>query len=53
MNNVNSSSNKERTIREMCDIYPQLEKDILPQLRRAEVYTKETVQERVMKVVKK
>ena len=53
VNNVNSSSNKERTIREMCDIYPQLEKDILPQLRRAEVYTKETVQERVMKVVKK
>ena len=53
VNNVNNSGDKERTIREMCDIYPQLEKDILPQLRRAEVYTKETVQEKVMKVVKK
>jgi len=53
LNNINNSSNKERTIREMCDIYPQLEKDILPQLRRAEVYTKETIQEKVMKVVKK
>ena len=53
VNNINKSSNKERTIREMCDIYPQLEKDILPQLRRAEVYTTETVQEQVMKVVKK
>ena len=53
VNNINNSSNKERTIREMCDIYPQLEKDILPQLRRAEVYTMETVQEQVMKVVKK
>jgi outer membrane protein OmpA-like peptidoglycan-associated protein len=49
INNINSSSNKERTIREMCDIYPQLEKDILPQIRRAEVYTTETVQERVFK----
>jgi outer membrane protein OmpA-like peptidoglycan-associated protein len=49
INNINSSSNKERTIREMCEIYPQLEKDILPQIRRAEVYTTETVQERVFK----
>jgi outer membrane protein OmpA-like peptidoglycan-associated protein len=49
INNINSSNNKERTIREMCDIYPQLEKDILPQIRRAEVYTTETVQERVFK----
>ena len=53
VNNVNNSSNKEQTIREMCDIYPQLEKDILPQLRRAEVYTFETVEEQVMKVIKK
>ena len=53
VNNVNNSGDKERTIREMCDIYPQLEKDILPQLRRAEVYTKETVEEKVMKVVKR
>ena len=53
VNNVNNSSNKQQTIREMCDIYPQLEKDILPQLRRAEVYTMETVQEQVMKIVEK
>ena len=49
VNNINSSSNKERTIREMCAIYPQLEKDILPQLRRAEVYTFETYEEQVLK----
>lgn len=53
VNNVNSSNNKEQTIREMCDIYPELEKDILPQLRRAEIYTMETVQEQVMKVVER
>ena len=53
VNNINNSNNKERTIREMCDIYPELEKDILPQIRRAEIYTVETVQERVMKLVKK
>ena len=53
VSNVNNSSNKEQTIREMCDIYPELEKDILPQLRRAEVYTMETVQEQVMKVVER
>ena len=49
INNINNSSNKEQTIREMCDIYPQLEKDILPQLRRAEVYTFETYEEQVLK----
>jgi len=49
VNNINNSNNKERTIREMCDIYPQLEKDILPQLRRAEVYTFETYEETVLK----
>lgn len=49
INNVNSSSNKQQTIREMCDIYPQLEKDILPQLRRAEIYTFETYEEQVLK----
>jgi hypothetical protein len=37
----------------MCDIYPQLEKDILPQIRRAEVYTTETVEEQVMKLIEK
>ena len=53
VNNINKSSNKEQTIREMCDIYPQLEKDILPQIRRAEVYTTETVQEKVMRLVER
>ena len=53
VNNVNNSRNREQTIREMCDIYPQLEKDILPQLRRAEVYTTETVEEKVMKLVER
>ena len=43
VNAINNSSNKQRTVKEMCDIYPQLEKDILPQLRRAEVYVNETV----------
>ncbi len=52
VNNINNSSNKERTIREMCAIYPQLEKDILPQLRRAEVYTFETVKETVSREIR-
>ena len=38
LNNINKSSNKQQTIREMIDIYPQLEKEILPLIRRAEVY---------------
>ena len=38
INNVNNSGNKEQTIREMIDIYPELEKEILPLIRRAEVY---------------
>jgi hypothetical protein len=49
VNNVNNSSNKERTIREMCDIYPELEKDILPQLRRAEVYWPTALLPRLLK----
>ena len=49
INNVNNSSNKQQTIREMCDIYPELDKDILPQLRRAEIYTFETYEEQVLK----
>jgi outer membrane protein OmpA-like peptidoglycan-associated protein len=53
VSNINHSSNREQTIREMCDIYPQLEKDILPQLRRAEVYTTEMVEEQVMKLVER
>ena len=52
INNINNSSNKERTIKEMCAIYPQLEKDILPQLRRAEVYVNEPYQEVVTKTIK-
>ena len=52
VNNVNNSSNKEQTIREMCDIYPQLEKDILPQLRRAEVYVNEPVQKTITKTIR-
>lgn len=41
LNNINSSNNPQRTIKEMCRIYPQLEKDILPQIRRAEVMVNE------------
>ena len=52
INNVNSSSNRERTIKEMCAIYPQLEKDILPQLRRAEVYVNEPYKEVVTRTIK-
>jgi outer membrane protein OmpA-like peptidoglycan-associated protein len=52
VNNINKSSNKEQTIREMCDIYPQLEKDILPQLRRAEVYVNEPYKEVVTRTIK-
>ena len=36
----------------MCAIYPQLEKDILPQIRRAEVYVNETVKTPVTKTRK-
>ena len=49
VNNINNSSNREKTIKEMINIYPQLEKDILPLLRRAEVYTFETYEEQVKK----
>ena len=52
INNINNSSNKERTIKEMCAIYPQLEKDILPQIRRAEVYVNEPYQEVVTRTIK-
>ena len=52
VNAINNSSNKQRTVKEMCDIYPQLEKDILPQLRRAEVYVNETVKEAVAREIK-
>jgi outer membrane protein OmpA-like peptidoglycan-associated protein len=52
INNINNSNNKEQTIREMIDIYPQIEKDILPQIRRAEVVTYEDHIEIVKKLVK-
>ena len=52
INNINNSSNKQRTVKEMCAIYPQLEKDILPQLRRAEVYVNEPVKSVVTKTIK-
>ena len=52
INNINNSSNRERTIKEMCAIYPQLEKDILPQIRRAEVYTNEPYKEVVPRVIR-
>ena len=45
LNNINNSSNPNKTIKEMINIYPQLEKDILPLIRRAEVYTFEEYQE--------
>ena len=38
LNNIRNSSDRERTIKEMIEIYPVLEKDILPLIRRAEVY---------------
>lgn len=41
LNNIENSSNPDRTIKEMCAIYPKLEKDILPQIRRAEVMVNE------------
>ncbi len=52
INNINNSSNRERTIKEMCAIYPQLEKDILPQLRRAEIYVNEPYKEVVSRTIK-
>ena len=52
INNINNSSNKQRTVKEMCAIYPQLEKDILPQLRRAEVFVNEPYQEIVPRTIK-
>lgn len=52
INNINNSSNKQRTIKEMCAIYPQLEKDILPQIRRAEVFVNEPYKEVVTRTIK-
>ena len=52
INNINNSSNKQRTIKEMCAIYPQLEKDILPQIRRAEVFVNEPYKDVVTRTIK-
>jgi len=52
VNNINNSSNKQKTIKEMCAIYPQLEKDILPQIRRAEVFVNEPYKEVVTRTIK-
>ncbi len=52
INKINNSSNKQQAVKEMCAIYPQLEKDILPQLRRAEVFVKEPVKTVVEKTIK-
>ena len=52
VNNINNSSNKQKTVKEMCAIYPQLEKDILPQLRRAEVFVNEPYQEIVPRTIR-
>jgi hypothetical protein len=35
---INNASNQEQAIKEMIDVYPVLESDILPLIRRAEVY---------------
>jgi hypothetical protein len=37
LSGIRNSNNKEKTIKEMILIYPQLENDILPMIRRAEV----------------
>ena len=52
INNINNASNKQQAIEEMCDIYPQLEKDILPQIRRAEIYVNEPVQKTITKTIR-
>lgn len=40
INNAGSQAKKEQEIKNMIQIYPELEKDILPLIRRAEVYVK-------------
>ncbi len=38
LNKINNSSNKEKEIQDLKLVYPELERDILPLIRRAEVY---------------
>ena len=52
VNTVNNSSNKQKAVKDMCAIYPQLEKDILPQLRRADVYVNEIEKSTVTRTIK-
>ena len=52
INKINNSGNKQQAVKEMCAIYPQLEKDILPQLRRAEIYVNEPYKEVVSRTIK-
>ena len=52
LNNINNASNKQQAIKEMCDIYPPLQKNILPQIRRAEVYVNEPVQKTITKTIR-
>ena len=40
INNAGSQAKKEQEIKNMINVYPELEKDILPLIRRAEVYIK-------------
>lgn len=40
INNAGSQAKKEQEIKNMINVYPELEKDILPLIRRAEVYLK-------------
>ena len=52
VNTVNNAPNKQKAVKDMCAIYPQLEKDILPQIRRAEVYVNEPAEVTTTKTVK-
>jgi outer membrane protein OmpA-like peptidoglycan-associated protein len=52
VNTVNNSSNKQKAVKDMCSIYPQLEREILPQIRRAEVYVNKVKEVKTTKTVK-
>ena len=52
VNTVNNSSNKQKAVKDMCAIYPQLEREILPQIRRAEVYVNKVKEVKTTKTVK-
>ena len=52
VNTVNNAPNKQKAVKDMCAIYPQLEKDILPQIRRAEVYVNKPTEVTTTRVIK-